>query len=116
VLAEIRRILKPNGVVALAYPMELNYLVPRLRALLRLQKQSPNKPYHLYYYTTKTLAELLNQCQFEVKKEKVNKIIHRKPILIHAMDSLNYVLTMLTGKCGDRGFTIAQPLCQEESG
>jgi len=110
VLAEIRRILKPRGIVAFAYPMELNYVVPRLRIRLQWQRQSPNQPYHLYYYTTQTLGRLLELGGFEVKVERVNKIIRRKPAWIYAVDLLNYFATKLTGAWGDRGFTIAQAI------
>jgi 2-polyprenyl-3-methyl-5-hydroxy-6-metoxy-1,4-benzoquinol methylase len=110
VLAEIRRVLKPQGIVALAYPMELNHVVPRLRRLLRWQRQSPNKPYHLFYYTTKTMKRLLEHCGFEIKTEKVDKTLRRRPLWVYAADLPNYLLTQLTGKWGDRGFTIARSL------
>ncbi len=110
VLREIRRVLKSNGIVALAYPMELNHLVPNLRILLRLQRQSPHLPYHLFYYTTKTLRMLLEQCGFAIKTEKVEKTLSRRPPWISAVERLNYALTQSTGKWGDRGFTIARSL------
>jgi len=110
VLGEIRRILKPNGVVAFAYPMELNHFTPRIRKLLKLQHQSVTKPYHLYYYTTKTLRTLLEQCGFEVTMEQESKLRRQRPILMNIMDSTNSIITKLTGAFGDRGFTIARVL------
>jgi SAM-dependent methyltransferase len=115
VLQEIRRVLKPGGIVVLAYPMELNHIVPHLRRFFRLQRQSPNKPYHLFYYTTRTLRRFLEHCGFEIKVEKVDKVLHRQPVWVYAADSLNYVLTKLTGKWGDRGFTIARSLKEEKN-
>lgn len=107
-LYELLRILKPSGIAAFAYPMDLNHIRPRIRIALKLQRQSPHKPYHLYYYTTDTLRMLLEQCEFEVLFEKTDKTIQREPVIARGLDSVNYLLTKLTGTWGDRGFTISR--------
>lgn len=106
-LVHIRRVLKPKGIIALAYPTELNHIAARLRMLLRLRKQSPHKPYHLYYYTCDTLRQILEHCGFEWKLERVGKIRRSSPLSLAVIDTVNFWVTKLTGKLGDRGFTIA---------
>lgn len=108
VLKEIHRVLKPGGIVALAYPMELNHVVPRIRGLLRIGKQSPYKPYHLFYYVTNTLGRLLEACGFRVEMHNESKMIRQSPMLVRIVDSLNAIFTYITGEWGDRGFTIAR--------
>jgi SAM-dependent methyltransferase len=107
VLEEIRRILEPEGIVALAYPMELNSLVPRVRSAFHLGRQSPHKPYHLFYYDTCTMKALLEQCGFEELMTKEDKLIRADAISSLIMDFINYMGTSITGRWGDRGFTIA---------
>ena len=115
VLEEIRRILPPEGIVALAYPMELNSLVPRMRRAFHLRRQSPHKPYHLFYYTTRTMRLLLERCGFQVVLEKEEKLMRSKPALTWLSDLVNATLTRLSGRFGDRGFTIARVRKQEGS-
>jgi len=107
-LSEIRRLLKPNGIVALAYPMELNHIVPRVRQLLSIDKESPNKPYHLFYYSNCTIRQLLERCGFEVELQHEDKIVRTQPLATWVVDSLNHVVTTVSGRLGDRGFTIGR--------
>lgn len=107
VLAEVRRVLKPGGVIALAYPMELNHIVPRLRRILRLRKRSPFKPYHLFYYTPETMGRLLESVGLHVLETRVHKMVRARPLPVRIVDSLNAVVTAVSGAYGDRGSTIA---------
>lgn len=108
VLKEIYRVLAPAGIIAVAYPMELNHIVPRLRKAFQLQKRSPFKPYHLFYYNPSALAQLLRECRFEVEITDVHKMVRDTPLVVRLLDSLNYVVTRASGLFGDRGFTIAR--------
>lgn len=105
---EIRRILSPTGIVALAYPMELNSIVPSVRRFLNLQRQFPDKPYHLFYYELKTMRMLLEQCGFHVVHSQEHKLVRRQSIRTIITDLANMVVTTFTGSLGDRGFTIAR--------
>jgi len=113
VLEQVYRILAPEGIVALAYPMELNSLVPRIRNAFHLRKQSPHKPYHLFYYATRTMRSLLERCGFQVVLEKEEKLLRGQPMITRLSDVANATLTQLSGRFGDRGFTIARVRKQE---
>ncbi len=106
VLKEIRRVLSPRGIVALAYPMELNGIIPRIRSALNIRRQSSEKPYHLYYYSLQTMNMLLGKSGFAVVYAQERKLLRGDTIRTMVTDSLNLAVTALTGKAGDRGFTV----------
>ena len=107
-LAEIHRILKPAGVIALAYPMEMNHLVPRLRTLLRLDFKSPHYPYHVFSYNNLSMRALLTKAGYTIRWQKTDKLVRMSGLATGALDSINFALTRVSGRFGDRGFTIAE--------
>ena len=92
-LAEIKRILKTDGIAALKVPVYVNsfyyHLVRRLpwswtlgkldEKLLQALKVSSSgpkfPPYHLYEYSRKTLALLLEKCGFQIIDQKSSLIV-----------------------------------------
>ncbi len=112
VLNEIRRVLTVGGILAMAFPMELNSIPSRIRSLLSLRKQSPHKPYHLYYYNLASMRRLLHQCGFEIALQRSDKVLRAERFATRAVDYLNYAATQMFGVWGDRGFVIARPVGQ----
>lgn len=108
VVREIHRILGEKGIVALAFPMELSGIIPRLRSALNLQRESPDKPYHLFYYNLNTMRMLLEQSGFRVVYSRQEKLLRTQSIRTILTDGFNKAVTDMTGRFGDRGFVIAQ--------
>jgi ubiquinone/menaquinone biosynthesis C-methylase UbiE len=106
-LNEIRRIVKPGGALVLVYPMELNNIASRARVALGREKAMMQNPYHLYFYTPPPLSRLLEARGFQPVLHKTHKMVRRRPLPVFLMDTLNAFFTRVTGKWGDRGFTIA---------
>ena len=106
-LREIHRIIRPGGILVLEYPMELNHIVPRVRAALQLHKTMMQNPYHLFFYTPPPLNLLLSSCSFHTVLNRTGKMVRRHPLSVFLLDSMNAMFTSMTGKWGDRGFTIA---------
>lgn len=107
-LREIRRVMKPGGILALAYPMELNHLVPRLRGLFQIHHHSKGNPYHLFYYSPRTLSRLLDLCGFDTLMHREYKMVRHAPLVTRCVDIANAAISRLTGKWCDRGFLVAR--------
>jgi len=105
---EIARILSGNGIVVLAFPMELSGIIPRLRKMLNLQRESPDKPYHLFYYDLSTMRMLLERSGFSVVYSRQDKLVRTQSLRTILTDLFNKAITVLTGRFGDRGFVIAR--------
>ena len=106
-LTELRRVIRPGGILVVEYPMELNHLAARARIALGREKTQARNPYHLYFYTPGSLNRLFEKCGFKPVFQKTHKMVRQKPLPVLLLDSLNAAITLVTGKWGDRGFAIA---------
>lgn len=77
-LLEVKRILKPNGLLFIEVPNEKNFklrlrLLNLFRKLLVHGKRDPIKPYpeHLFLYTEKTMAIILNRAGLDILNLKI---------------------------------------------
>lgn len=114
VLERLHGIMSDDGLLVVRVPATLNTIATRLAEpllrLLRRDKCLPDPPYHLYEFTERTLRALLAR-EFR-RVEIVQEIVppwrlNRKSggveyQLKAAMHWLNYPLTQLTGRWGDR--------------
>jgi SAM-dependent methyltransferase len=107
-LAELRRVLRTNGLLVLAYPMELHNISAKVRKLFGLRRQSPHKPYHLFYYHTSNLRKLLERSGFHELMTQQDKSIRTRPWHVRLLDELNRAVTNVFGVFGDRGLTLAR--------
>jgi SAM-dependent methyltransferase len=114
VLAKVRLLLEPGGLFVVRVPSTFDLLFTRLAvhglALLRRAQRLPDNPYHLYEYTGTTLRRML-ATQFgriEIKTHatppgrlnlKGGSTAYRAK---WAFQLINYPLTVLTGRWGDR--------------
>lgn len=108
VLNEIHRILRPDGIAAFSYPMELNHFAPRFRKTFGLKVRIAHQPYHLYCYSMATMERLLTDHGFDIVLSHSGKIVHRNSAVLFFLDVVNAMYTLITGYCGDRGFTMAR--------
>jgi 2-polyprenyl-3-methyl-5-hydroxy-6-metoxy-1,4-benzoquinol methylase len=113
-MREIARVLSGKGIVALAFPMELNGIIPRLRNMLNVQRESPDKPYHLFYYDLTTMQMLLERSGFSVVHSSQDKLVRTQSLRTIVTDLFNKAITVLTGRFGDRGFVIARKRAEAE--
>ncbi|MEX1139053.1 MAG: methyltransferase domain-containing protein [Bacteroidota bacterium] len=107
-MLEISRILSGKGIIALAFPMELNGIIPRMRVVLNFQRESPDKPYHLFYYDLGTMRTLLEQSGFTVVYSRQEKLVRMQSLRTVLTDLINKSISALTGRFGDRGFIVAR--------
>lgn len=114
VLVKVNQMLRPGGMYAMRLPGTFNLVSTRLALpLLRLARHQirlPDKPYHLYEYTTDSLRKMLGSRFARV--EIVNEAI--PPARLNLKDRsiaylgkymlqwINWPLTRLTGRYGDR--------------
>jgi len=94
-------VLKPGRIIALVYPMELNDIVPRIRS--EASQEVPVQAVPLVLPYTPTLEDI----GFIVLEHNVQKLIRTRPLSVRLIDSMNAIITTLSGAYGDRGFTIA---------
>lgn len=107
-LLEVKRVLKPSGIVAIAYPCETNNFTAVGRQLLHRTLQVNTKPYHLYCFTPKTITLLLQKDGFNVLVSDNQKLLVQQNILKYAVNLANYVVTSLFNRFGDRGYVITR--------
>lgn len=67
-LVEVRRVLRPGGVLAIEVPNELDSLQTRAGHAAGLLRAYPVKSTHLMFFTPRTLAELVVESGFDVKR------------------------------------------------
>ena len=120
-LAKMRALLAPGGICVVVLPGTFNLLATRLAtsvyARLGRDKRLPDKPYHLYEYTIETARRM-----FEAHFGRVEIICEASPpralnlknrsadyLAKYLLQFLNYPLTRLTGRFGDRMTVIARP-------
>ncbi len=114
-LAELRRVLSPGGVVGISCPTNIGLLSSRLGllaySLMGRERRAPIPPYHLYEFRPGDIKRLLGRAGFAVVRTDVDIIPPwRINLRGSAMEKLmkaalhwpNYLLTKLTGLCGDR--------------
>jgi len=114
-LAELLRVVSPGGVVGISCPTNIGLLSSRLGlfaySLMGRERRAPIPPYHLYEFRPGDIKRLLVRAGFTVIRADVDII---PPWRINlrggAMEKLmkaalhwpNYLVTKLTGLCGDR--------------
>lgn len=69
-LREVRRILRPGGLLSLEVPQEVQSLYEAVRELLHLRQPPAIPNPHLYFFTHKTLRHLAQKAGFEVIEVK----------------------------------------------
>ncbi len=106
-ILEIRRIIKPSGVLIIAVPND-NFWRLIIKRLLHKNRiyQPLNETWelHLYHFTPRTLKNLLEKCDFEVYKLSIDdyipsptlkcKINRRIHLLINGVTGINISYTM----------------------
>ncbi len=113
-VAKAARLLAPGGLCVMRVPGTFNLLSTRLAIpLLRLlgrQKKLPDKPYHLYEFTTGTVRRLFRPhfARLEILNEATPpRVLNLKTrsadyLAKSMLQVFNYPLTRLTNRFGDR--------------
>ena len=114
VVGKAAALLRPGGLCVMRLPGTFNLLATRLAVPLLLalgrQKQLPDKPYHLYEFTTTTARRLFARHfdRVEVRNEAIAPWrLNRKTgsadyLAKYLLQWLNWPLTGLTNRFGDR--------------
>ena len=114
-LRELNRILSPGGVLGLSCPTNIGLLSSRVGlkaySLMGRERAAPLPPYHLYEFTPAHLKRLLGKAGFRVVEVEAGvippwRIQLRGSLFEKAMKAAlhwpNYLVTLLTGRMGDR--------------
>jgi SAM-dependent methyltransferase len=122
VLQRAYDLLAPGGICVMVLPGTYNLLATRLATrlftLLGRNKQLPDKPYHLYEYTTATARRMFERSFDEVEiiceasKPGGLNLKNRSADYLakYLLQIINYPLTRVTGRFGDRMTVIARKI------
>lgn len=107
-LKEVRRIMKPDGILLVQVPYELSHWEKILEALLKGKKPGIASPYdvpaHLYFFTPKTIKKLLEKAGFTIVRRESGSYgqVRNKysPPKIKGNSIAETVLRILYFKCG----------------
>lgn len=114
VVDRIAQLLAPGGLVVVKVPSTFNLLATRLAVpLLRMsgrQKRLPDDPYHLFEFTAATLRGLLRRrfdrvevIEYATPPQQINRKTGSPDYWLKAaLQVVNYPLTRITGRWGDR--------------
>ncbi len=114
VVEKMYEMLRPNGIVVIKIPGTFNLLSSKIASFLFLMmnksKKLPDKPYHLYEFTTKTIRSIFTKKFQEVqvintikKPSELNKKTGGLGYAVkYIIQFFNYPLTRITNRFGDR--------------
>ncbi len=120
VVEKMFQMLRPNGIVVIKIPGTFNLLSSKIASTIfsitNKSKKLPDKPYHLYEFTTKTIKAIFRKKFSEVKvintikkPSELNKKTGGFDYLIkYIIQFVNYPLTKITNRFGDRMTVIAK--------
>lgn len=70
-LEELRRILKPEGLLIVEVPNEINSLQERMRDMIGIKRKQYEVPSpHLWFFTPRTIKRLFINCHFSLSRAK----------------------------------------------
>lgn len=120
VVKKMYEMLRPNGIVVIKIPGTFNLLSSKIASMIfsltNTSKKLPDKPYHLYEFTTKTISNIFLKKFQEVtvintikKPSELNKKTGGIDYAIkYFLQFINYPLTKITNRFGDRMTVIAK--------